>query len=220
MKRASNVIGCLAAAFVLITLFFKINHMPGSTPVMILTGGFLSIYFPMYILSRFTDEETGITPSWVVISALIAAFLNLGIVFKLQHWPGASILLTLSLAAFSLLFIPLLLRYKLTEVPAENKLMNLCGGLGLAFTALGLLFKVQHWPFAVMLLLAGVSFQVLGYLPLYLKSEKKEQNLRNTFFVIVMGGILIMYQAGILQKISQVPGTVNPVSQPVALVQH
>ncbi len=217
MKRASNVIGCMAAALVLTTVFFKINHLPGATPMLILTGGFLSIYYPVYILSRFTDSETGITPRWITVAACVTSLLNLGLLFKIQHWPGASVMLILSLATFGLIFVPMLLKYKLSDEVSENKLMNLSGGLGLALTTLGILFKLQHWPFAMILLLVGITMLVIGYLPLYLRNEKNEQRLRNTFFVVVLGGVLVLLQARVMQTLSAPVPAVETAAPPVCV---
>lgn len=36
----------------------------------------------------------------------------LGMLFKIQHWPGASILLTIGIAGFALIFIPSYAKYK------------------------------------------------------------------------------------------------------------
>lgn len=36
----------------------------------------------------------------------------LGMLFKIQHWPGAGILLTIGIAGFALIFIPSYAKYK------------------------------------------------------------------------------------------------------------
>jgi len=41
-----------------------------------------------------------------VSGAFSGTFIGLGMLFKIQHWPMASIFLILGLGAFSLLFIP------------------------------------------------------------------------------------------------------------------
>ena len=43
----------------------------------------------------------------IYISGIIAAIvLTIGTSFKIQHWPGAGILLTISITFFTLFFIP------------------------------------------------------------------------------------------------------------------
>ncbi len=43
--------------------------------------------------------------------ALSFSLTALGILFKIQHWPGASALLVLGLGIFSILFVPSITKY-------------------------------------------------------------------------------------------------------------
>lgn len=42
-----------------------------------------------------------------IIGALSSMLFIVGILFKLQHWPGAGVLLTFGLGIFAIVFIPL-----------------------------------------------------------------------------------------------------------------
>lgn len=46
-----------------------------------------------------------------VSGALFGSLTVLGILFKIQHWPGASVILALGLGIFSLLFVPSVTKY-------------------------------------------------------------------------------------------------------------
>jgi hypothetical protein len=46
------------------------------------------------------------------ITGPVSISLNgLGIIFKMNHWPGASILIVIGIGIFSLLFIPSIFKY-------------------------------------------------------------------------------------------------------------
>ena len=47
-----------------------------------------------------------------VSGALTSMMALLGILFKIQHWPGAGILLILGVGGLSLIFIPSFAKYK------------------------------------------------------------------------------------------------------------
>lgn len=42
-----------------------------------------------------------------IIGTISSMLFVIGILFKIQHWPGAGVMLTLGLAAFGIVFIPL-----------------------------------------------------------------------------------------------------------------
>jgi hypothetical protein len=46
-----------------------------------------------------------------ISGAFSGSLTGLGILFKIQHWPGSSILLILGLGIFSIIFIPSLAKY-------------------------------------------------------------------------------------------------------------
>jgi len=47
-----------------------------------------------------------------ISGALFSSLTILGVLFKIQHWPGASILLVLGLAGLAIIFIPSFAKYK------------------------------------------------------------------------------------------------------------
>ena len=47
----------------------------------------------------------------IISGAFSLSVSGIGILFKIMHWPGASIILILGLGAFSLVFIPSLAKY-------------------------------------------------------------------------------------------------------------
>lgn len=92
-----------------------------------------------------------------------------GALFKIMHWPGASIIMLLGFMIVVLGFLPLyfILSYReQTEKP--NVIFPLVGYLSLFIVFTGAVFKIMHWPGAGMLLRASVIFLLVGFLPLYI----------------------------------------------------
>lgn len=99
---------------------------------------------------------------------LTSTFLLLaGTIFKLMHWPFASILITLGTALLVLGYLPMILTHKLKESPRDEALLHITGFLGLTLTSIGVLFKVMHWPGAAVTLLSGMGILSFGYVPIY-----------------------------------------------------
>jgi hypothetical protein len=199
MKKALNIVGFIAALLLFATVFMKSNHLPGAGIVMVLSGFAISIYLPFFLLYKpGTDISTGRNTVGIV-GAISASILNLGITFKFQHWPGAGIMIVLGLATFALIFMPMLLRKKLRDEASERRtLMNTLGATGLTLFALGLLFKIQHWPGAAVMLGLSVIFLFFGYFAMYLSdksidTEVKTAYLRKAFFSIIIGSIVATF---------------------------
>ena len=99
---------------------------------------------------------------------LTSTFLLLaGTIFKLMHWPGANVMVVLGAAFLALVYLPLILTHKLKESPKDEALLHILGFIGLAFTTVGVLFKVMHWPGASVTLIGGMGILAFGYVPVY-----------------------------------------------------
>ncbi|MCB0755836.1 MAG: hypothetical protein KDB98_09600 [Flavobacteriales bacterium] len=105
---------------------------------------------------------------------LTSTFLLLaGTIFKVMHWPMASILITLGTALLVLGYLPMILAHKLKESPRDEALLHITGFLGLTLTSVGVLFKVMHWPGAAVTLLGGMAILAFGYVPIYFYKRYK-----------------------------------------------
>ena len=97
-----------------------------------------------------------------------AAALTVGIIFKYMHALGAGILITLGIVTASLIFLPLLFALKVKEKQSgKDKLLVGLSTLSAIAIAMGILFKVQHWPGANMLSLTSPAILMLVFLPIY-----------------------------------------------------
>jgi len=130
-----------------------------------------------------------------IIGFFITILLLIGVEFKIMHWPGASISIILSVSALSmyvfLVAIANINKYK------DNTLLKVCNGFGgfsSSILAIGLLFKIMHWPGAQMMLFAGLllgSFVLLMFVVAYLKDDQPIFLSPGTFFSAIAFSILI-----------------------------
>jgi len=112
-----------------------------------------------------------------------------GAIFKVNHYPGAAILLIAGITSLLLIFLPLALisHYRSAE---GNKSLTLhivtyitCL---LVFTAM--LFKLLHWPYAGLMMTIALPFPYLVFLPVFVRitSKDKNFNIYNTVFVLLL----------------------------------
>lgn len=126
-----------------------------------------------------------------------------GCMFKIMHWPGASIMLILSVFLFCFYFLPVALikGYKSQEIP-KYKTLYIITYIVFSICVMGVLFKVMHWPGAGMFLMIGLPLPFVLFLPAYLyytKDEKKENSMN---FLGLMFGLTFLAVFSVLLALS------------------
>jgi hypothetical protein len=110
-----------------------------------------------------------------------------GAIAKVNHWPGAAVLLVMGTGCLLLLFIPsaLLDHYKAQE-PRRNSALYIVTWLTCFVVFTGMLFKINHWPHAGLFLLIALPFPYVVFLPLFLRvtAKNKNFNIYNLVFVL------------------------------------
>lgn len=197
MKKLTTISGFISALAIMIAMVFKFNHFSGAGSLLAIAGLLIGFYFAIYIMNRMNEKnESGLSPSSIV-AAICVLLINLGITFRIWHWTGANILLTLGLMGFSVIFIPMFWLYK-SKQPNFDRIMNIAGALGLMTFALGTLLKLLHWQGAPILLSLSPVFLFLIYFPKYIindsiNKESKSRYLRESFLVIIIGALVALY---------------------------
>ncbi|MFL5765208.1 MAG: GldL-related protein [Bacteroidia bacterium] len=206
MKTRLNILGFIAALLMISTVVMKSNHFPGAGIAMVLSGFALSIYLPFFFLYKPVELASSEKNRTALIGAISASVINLGINFKFMHWPGAGVMLVLGLTTFALVFIPLLLGKKFRAGISERKLlMNSLGASGVTLFALGILFKIMHWPGASLMLIASVPVLFLGYFLMYMTDptvdkDMKTRYLRKAFMSVIIGCVVASFVLVALNK--------------------
>jgi len=107
MKKVMFMSGAFSAFTVLIGSLFKIMHWPGAALLFVIAIALFSFIF-LPILSVIRIKEQTKTKDKIVITAaaIFGSAISLAILFKVMHWPFATILWTISLGILFFLFLP------------------------------------------------------------------------------------------------------------------
>lgn len=114
-----------------------------------------------------------------------------GAIFKVMHWPGAGILITVGLGLFALIFLPLAFFNNYRGEGKKQFSLHLSGFICALICISGALFKVQHWPGSGIMLIIGVPLPFLYFLPVYLYHHNKAKEKSVINFLGVM--FLMLY---------------------------
>jgi len=130
-----------------------------------------------------------------ITGLLTTALVFLGGIFKINHWPGAGIMLIVGILLLIFGFFPLALR---SNYRAEGNRQNLILYVVTWLTCLvvfgSMLFKIQHWPGAGKLLMIALPFPYVVFLPVFLAitAKNKSFSINNTVFVLfLLSGISV-----------------------------
>jgi hypothetical protein len=142
------------------------------------------------------------------ISAIVSTvMLGFAALFKIMHWSGAGILLTLGGLSLAFIFMPSALGVLWKETHNRGKLfLYISAFLAVMFSILGVVFKVQHWPGAAIVLSLSALSGILLFIPALLTSKLRDQDKKSKRIVYILGTAgLISYILGILCKIQHWP---------------
>jgi len=130
----------------------------------------------------------------------------LGLIFKLNHWPAAGIMISAGMITFVLVFLPLALtdHYK-----AEGSRINLPLYIVTYLTSLivftSMLFKIMHWPGAGILLIISLPLPYVVFLPVYLAvtSKIRNFNIYYTVFILMLLVFVSVFSALLALNVSK-----------------
>jgi hypothetical protein len=138
-----------------------------------------------------------------VISAII---ISTGVIFKMEHWPAAGIMITAGTLILVLIFFPaaLINSYK-AEGNNQNRLLYIVTYVTCFVVFTGMLFKIQHWPYAGIGLLIALPFPYIVFLPVFLivTSKNKSFNIYKTVFVLLLLAVNSVFSALLSLNVSK-----------------
>ena len=126
----------------------------------------------------------------IYILGLISAIIVFaGTIFKINHYPGAAIMLTAGIASLLLLFLPLALtdHYR-ANGKGKSLLLHIVTYITCLVVFTGMLFKLMHWPHAGLLLYIALPFPYVVFLPVFIAVTSKDKNfsIYNTVYVLLL----------------------------------
>jgi hypothetical protein len=201
MKNTMKISGIAGTIIFGCAALFKIQHWPGAGILLTLGAMILAFIFMPSTIGVLWKETHNRKKLFLFISGFLAGFLFIaGTLFKIQHWPAAGYILTLSVITTVFLFLPSLLSNRLSDTENSKKRpVYIFGTAGAIFYVLGMLFKIQHWPASALLMILGLI--ILGFivLPWYTRiCWKEDPNVSSAFIFIVVGWLLIIVPGALI----------------------
>lgn len=124
-----------------------------------------------------------------ILGLISAMIISTGLILKVEHWPLAQIFIATGIFMLVVVFFPaaLISSYK-AEGNKQNRLLYIATYITCFVVFTGMLFKIQHWPFAGTALLIALPFPYIVFLPVFLivTSKNKNFNIYNTVFVLLL----------------------------------
>jgi hypothetical protein len=121
MKQKIYILGLIAAAILFFGTLFKIMHWPGAGWLLVSGMTFLVFAFlPAALVNHYRQEGNRQNMSLYIITWVTCLIVFSSMLFKIMHWPGAGILLIISLPFPYLVFLPVFL-----IVTSKNKNFNI-----------------------------------------------------------------------------------------------
>ena len=157
-------------------LLFKFMHWPGAAPLLITSLGVMAIALLEYAIHN--RQSKSLTRN--LIYPLLGVVYVLGMLFKMMHWPGADIMLIISIIGLSFA----LAEFAFSIRKSVHAILPLLYSITLFFV----LFRILHWPEPPYVLYGSYFvFSILAPVLLFLRSYKlknTEPNLSSHFMVL------------------------------------
>ncbi len=112
----------------------------------------------------------------------------IGMLFKIMHWQGTSLIIVLGIFSSSLIFLPLMFTLKVKEKQStkEKLVLALATVLGILIS-ISILFKVMHWPGANIMGGTFLAVATFVYIPVYFFTGIRNPDLKvNTIVTTVL----------------------------------
>jgi hypothetical protein len=201
MKNTMKISGIAGTLIFGCAALLKIQHWPGAGILLTLGAMILAFIFMPSTIGVLWKETHNRKKLFLFISGFLAGFLFIaGTLFKIQHWPAAGYILTLSIVTTIFLFLPSLLSSRLSDPEnSQKRPVYIFGTAGAIFYVLGMLFKIQHWPASAVLMVLGLILLGFIALPWYTRiCWKEDPNVSSAFIFMVIGSLLIIVPGALI----------------------
>jgi len=193
MKNLMKITGIAGTVLLSFAATMKLMHLPLASLLMVVGIFMLVVLFlPSSLMVLWKETKKGGYLLLFISGFFFATLFITGALFKIQHWPGSGILISLSVLTGALIFFPSFLVYKIKETqhPAK-KPVYILAFISAFILLVYSLFKIMHWPGAsLMMFLADIVLMIL--IPWYVVLEwKEEKNVSSKFIFLVIALIAV-----------------------------
>jgi hypothetical protein len=204
MKKLMKISGVTGTIMLGFAAIFKIMHWPLAGVLLSLGALVVSFLFLPSAFSVLWKETKNQKKLILFISAFFAgvAFI-LGMLFKIQHWPGAGYIITFSMIIGIFLFIPSLLYQLFLDKDKKHKrLLYIIGAISVVLYCTGFWFRIMHWPLASISVVTGSFVFVFIFLPLFTRMQWKTDTHVNPRFIFMVIAALLFIVPGALVNLN------------------
>lgn len=201
MKTTMKISGIAGTILFGLASLFRIMHWPLAGIMFVLGALTLTLVFMPSALGVLWKETRSKKWLFLFISAFLTALFTIGgILFKVQHWPGAGVIITLSGAITILLLMPAILYSALvSQERRAAPAVYIIGAIGIALYLAGFFFRIMHWPLSGILNVTGLLVLFLIAFPWYVISTmKNETHVRPEFIFMVVGSLAVLLPSSLL----------------------
>jgi len=107
MKQTTKLFGIISSLLILVGVILKTQHWPGAGVILMLgIVAFAAIYAILLFIDRQKSLKSSIAKTSNLFVLLAMVLISVGFLFKMQHWPGAGVIIYVSNVAL-LALIPI-----------------------------------------------------------------------------------------------------------------
>ena len=201
MKNTMKISGIAGTVMLGFGALFRITNLPGAGIILTLGAVILAlVLLPSALVVLWKETRSGKRLFLFFAAFLTGASFILGVLFKVQHWPGAGAVITLSVLAGVVFLIPSLLLQKLRENGSRKKIpVYITGSVAAGIYLAGFLFRIMHWP------LAGLLFNLSSFLLFFVVfpwyawlTWKNETHVSAKFIFMVIACMSLLIMSALL----------------------
>lgn len=188
MKTTMKVSGLISLILLGLATVMKIMHWQGAGVGMVLGFFILSmLFFPTALYVNFRDSHKKKNPL-LHISVLLGGIVFMaGILCKIMHWPGSGYMIIAGAFILLWIFLPILLYLQIKKAKSgSEKILYVIGVFALIIFEMATLFKIMHWPGAMIMMLLGSIMLFSVFLPMYTSRRFKESGRITGQFIFLI----------------------------------
>jgi hypothetical protein len=201
MKKFMKISGVAGIEMLGLAVILKLLHLPLAGIFLSLGAVVLSLLFLPSALTVLWKESKSGRRLFLFISAFLTggAFI-LGTLFKIQHWPGAGIVLTIALISGTLLFIPSLFMHLYRDPEKKNKrALYFAAGVSVILFMAGFYLKLFQMSFAGWFSLSGSVVLFFIVFPWFTFIQwRTQKGVDARFIYIVIASVLIIIPGALI----------------------
>ena len=178
------------------SLFYLLDFFKLTLPILLCNFIFETNAFIIKHLFINNLKLEGMKKSVLIFGIIGAIFIAIGVLFKMLHWPGASV--SILVGATALAIYSLLYMYEKLQTAGGGAEKGFIAFFGIAgiLMCLSFLFKVMHWPGAGVLIYAFfAAYVILVILAISRAVNEKDKDLQYKYLnamIWLIGGMLIL----------------------------